>query len=66
MQTYAEIHLIETRGDAPLVRTKRDFDGFPKGTLGTIKGVRGAYLLVQLAGAAGESMMIPNELENVE
>lgn len=62
---YSEIYLIETRGDAPLVRTRREFDGFPQGTLGAIKGVRGSYLVVQLAGAPGESMMIANELENV-
>jgi len=65
-QTREELLLIDFRGEAPLVRIKREFDGFPAGTLGCITGVRGIYLTVRLAGMkGGESLMVANELESV-
>jgi len=60
-----ELLLIELRGEAPLVRTKREFDGFPEGTLGYIAGVDGPFIQVRLAGSEGPGLMRANEVENV-
>jgi hypothetical protein len=60
-----ELLLIEMRPEAPLVRTLRDYDGAPKGTLGYIAGVDGPYIAVRLAGSDEASMLQANEVENV-
>jgi hypothetical protein len=63
-----ELLLIECRPEAPLVRTLRDFDGFPKGTLGYVAGVDDTgspFIKVRLAGSDGPSVMLPYEVENV-
>jgi hypothetical protein len=60
-----ELLLIECRPDAPLVRTLRDFDGFPKGTLGYVAGVDGPFIKVRLAGSDEPTLMLPREVENV-
>lgn len=58
--------LIELRGEAPLVRTLRDFDGHPKGTLGAIVGVDGPWLKVRLAGSNEHTLMSVKEVQEVE
>ena len=58
--------LIELRGEAPLVRTLRDFDGYPKGTLGAIVGVDGPWLKVRLAGSDEHALMSIKEVQEVE
>ena len=61
-----ELLLIEIRGSAPLVRTKREIDGFPVGTLGYIAGVDGPFIKVMLAGSNnGASLLKANEVENL-
>ena len=62
----AELMLIELRGDAPLVRTQRDIDGYPVGTLGCVTGVDGPFLTVRLAGSDTEIHMLPRELQEIE
>ena len=61
-----ELLLIEMRGSAPLVRTRRAYDGQPAGTLGCIVGVDGVFLLVQLAGGGPASLLTAMEVEPVE
>ena len=63
--TPSELLLIELRGDAPLVRTKRELDGFPSGTLGYIAGVDGPFIQVHLADSDGVTLLRNNEVENV-
>lgn len=60
-----ELLLIELRPEAHLVRTLREFDGTPPGTLGYIAGVDGPYIQVRLAGADEDTLMLPREVENV-
>ena len=61
-----ELLLIELRGEAPLVRIKREFNGFPIGTIGYISGVDGPFIKVVLAGSNdGASLLKANEVENV-
>ena len=60
-----ELMLIELRGEAPLVRTLRDFDGYPKGTLGAVVGVDGIFLKVRLAGSDVPSLLVTREVEEV-
>jgi len=58
--------LMELRGDAPLVRTLRDFDGYPTGTLGCITGVDGPFLKVRLAGSNDDTLLAAREVEEIE
>jgi len=63
-----ELLLIECRPEAPLVRTLRDFDGCPKGTLGYIAGVDNEgspFIKVRLAGSDEPSLMLPYEVREV-
>lgn len=60
-----ELLLIETRGEAPLVRTLRDFDEYPSNTLGYIAGVDGPFLLVRLAGSDEPTRMLAREVKGV-
>lgn len=62
----AELLLIELRGDAPLVRTLRDFDGYPTGTLGCIVGVDSPWIKVRLAGSDEPTLMSVKEVAEVE
>ena len=64
-QDTNELLLIEMRPEAPLVRTLREYDGSPKGTLGYIAGVAGLFVMVRLAGSDEASSLLANELENV-
>ena len=60
-----ELWLIELRGEVPLVRTKREFNGFPIGTLGYISGVDGPFIKVVFAGSNDSvSLLKANEVEN--
>lgn len=61
-----ELMLIELRGSAPLVRTLREFDGYPSGTLGYIAGVDGPWLKVRLAGSDEPTLMSAKEIQEVE
>lgn len=60
-----ELLLIETRGEAPLVRTLRPLEGNPAGTLGCIVGVDGPYVKVSLASGGEPTLLKANEVENV-
>ena len=60
-----ELELLRTRGEAPLVRLRRELDGFPVGTLGSIVGVQAGCLRVKLAGDEGTSLLYPHEVEDV-
>ena len=61
-----ELLLIEIRGSAPLIRTKREIDGFSIGTLGYIAGIDGPYIRVMFTGSnSGASLLKANEVENV-
>lgn len=62
----AELMLIELRGEAPLVRTLRDFDGYPMGTLGAVVGTDGIFIKVRLAGSSDPTLMLPREVEEIE
>jgi len=64
-QDTNELLLIEMRPEAPLVRTKREFDGFPQGTLGYIAGVDALFVSVRLAGSDEASLLLATEVENV-
>ena len=57
--------MIELRPEAPLVRTTRELDGFPAGTLGCIEGVDGPFIQVRLAGSDGPTLMRATEMVNV-
>jgi len=60
-----ELLLMDVRPDAPLVRTNREFDGHPSGTLGYIVGVASPWVRVRLAGSDGEALMLPRELQDI-
>jgi len=60
-----ELLLIECRPEAPLVRTLRDFDGCPTGTLGYIAGVDAPFIKVRLAGSDESTLMLPKEVQEV-
>ena len=62
-----ELHLIRERGEAPLVRTLREIDGYPAGTLGAIVGVDGPYVQVLLAGNGDwVSALMAHEIEHAK
>lgn len=61
----AELLLIDCRPDAPLVRTKGAYYGFPAGTLGFIEGVSDGYVMVRLAGSNESYPMLSQELTGV-
>jgi hypothetical protein len=63
--TPDELLLIEMRGEAPLVKTRKEFDGFPLGALGYIAGVDGPFIQVRLAGSDGVTLLRAHEVENV-
>ena len=65
MSQTQELLLIELRGEAPLVRTTRELDGFPAGTLGCIEGVDGPFIQVRLAGSDGPTLVRATEMVNV-
>ena len=60
-----ELLLIETRGEAPLVCTLRDFDEYPQNTLGCVVGVDGPFLLVRLAGSDEPTRMLAREVKGI-
>ena len=64
-QDTNELLLIETRGEAPLVRTLRAFEGTPAGTLGCIVGVQGIFVRVRLASGGEPSLLTTTEVEDV-
>lgn len=61
-----ELLLIETRGAAPLVRTLKDYDGNPAGTLGCIVGVAGIFIKVLLSSGGEPVSLLANEVEDVK
>ena len=62
----AELLLIELRGAAPLIRTLRDFDDYPKGTLSYVTGVNGLFLKVRLVGSDEDTLLLTREVKDVE
>lgn len=60
-----ELLLIETRGEAPLVRTLKAYAGNPAGTLGCVVGVGGIFIKVALASGGEPALLLPAEVEDV-
>ena len=61
-----ELMLVELRGEAPLVRTLREFEGYDIGTLGCIIGVDGPFLKVRFAGSNEPAFLLAREVKDIE